>query len=150
MQIHELLLHSVGKKKRMRVGRGIGSGNGKTCGRGHKGAASRSGHSSRLSFEGGQTAMFRRTAKRGHSNAAFADRPQLIRLSDLQKIGAVSGYVNTDELHRSGLISRDRMLYKIVDCGDVIGPLNLVVKAISKGAARRVVEMGGTVVIDLY
>ncbi|MEX2386894.1 MAG: 50S ribosomal protein L15, partial [Phycisphaeraceae bacterium] len=71
MMIHEITAQAGAHKQRKRIGRGIGSGHGKTAGRGHNGAGSRSGHSIRASREGGQMPFFRRIAKRGFSNAMF-------------------------------------------------------------------------------
>ncbi len=82
--IHEIT-EKIGKyKARKRIGRGRGSGTGKTSGRGHKGAGSRSGYSRRPSFEGGQTPYFRRIPKRGFSNAAFRTEFHIVNVAALQ------------------------------------------------------------------
>ena len=73
------------RKPRKRIGRGVGSGHGKTAGRGHKGYYSRSGSSRRVGFEGGQMPLFRRVAKRGFNNAAFADTVVIINVGQLDK-----------------------------------------------------------------
>ena len=85
MMIHDLGLETP-RKKRKRVGRGIGSGHGKTSGRGHKGAGSRSGHSTRVGFEGGQMPLQRRVAKRGFSNKQFATLVAEVNLKDLERV----------------------------------------------------------------
>lgn len=73
------------RKNRKRIGRGIGSGHGKTSGRGHKGFFSRSGSSTRRGFQGGQMPLFRRVAKRGFSNNAFAPEIAVINVGELAK-----------------------------------------------------------------
>ncbi|HOM76172.1 MAG TPA: 50S ribosomal protein L15, partial [Anaerohalosphaeraceae bacterium] len=84
--------------KRKRVGRGRGSGHGKTCGRGHKGNASRSGSSMPLTFEGGQMQLFRRLPKRGFNNAQFSVRYEVVNLSQLERVFSDGTDVGLNEL----------------------------------------------------
>lgn len=146
MQFHEVSTLVPSKPSRHRVGRGIGSGNGKTCGRGHKGAGSRSGHSTRSAFEGGQTAMFRRVAKRGYSNDKFSVRPSLIQLKSLNAFcGDIDAVINATTLYQRGLIPRIDSKYKIIGACQLPGPIKLSVHSISRGALRSVIEQGGQV-----
>ena len=85
MELNELKYTTGSVKNRKRVGRGIGSGNGKTSGRGQKGQNSRSGGGVRLGFEGGQNPLVFRIAKRGFNNYEFATRYAVINISDLEK-----------------------------------------------------------------
>jgi len=145
MQLHEVLSQSQGNRPRHRVGRGIGSGNGKTCGRGHKGAGSRSGHSTRSAFEGGQTAMFRRVAKRGYSNGRFSTKRCLVQLEAITALAAGNPTVDASILHISGLIPRIDSCYKIVGEAKLTVPIRLVVDSISRGARQCVIAAGGQV-----
>ena len=84
MELAEILKQAGANKKRKRVGRGIGSGSGKTCGRGHKGAGSRAGSKRFSMSEGGQMPLFRRLPKRGFSNFAFKTRYAVVNVGDLE------------------------------------------------------------------
>lgn len=134
-------------KKRKRVGRGIGSGCGKTSGRGHKGAGSRSGNSARLAFEGGQTAIFRRVAKRGQSKPHGFSDAMVVSVSLLSTVFKSGDLVDSSSLFAKSLISRSDVLYKILATGGIGIPLNLRVLAISRTAASLVRACGGTVEI---
>ncbi len=106
MMIHEVT-EKVGKyKARKRVGRGPGSGHGKTSGRGHKGAGSRSGYSRRAAFEGGQMPYFRRIPKRGFTNAPFKIEHWIVNLGEIvtHPSFAKGGEVNAQRLIEAGLI----------------------------------------------
>lgn len=133
------------KKTRKRIGRGIGSGCGKTSGRGHKGAGSRSGHSSRLAFEGGQTAIFRRMAKRGQSKPPGVRETKSLSLSLLSRKFSSGDLVDSLSLVAMSLISRADESYKILASGGIGIPLRLRVAAISRSAAEMVRACGGTV-----
>ena len=137
---------STGKKRR-RVGRGIGSGCGKTSGRGHKGAGSRSGNSARLAFEGGQTAIFRRVAKRGQPKPHGRSEAKVVSVSLLSTAFESGELVDSSSLFSKSLISRADGLYKILATGNIDIPLNLRVLAISRAAASLVRACGGTVEI---
>lgn len=83
MKLHELAPAESSKKEHFRVGRGHGSGNGKTAGKGHKGQNARSGGGVRPGFEGGQMPLYRRLPKRGFNNARFATNYAIVNVSDL-------------------------------------------------------------------
>ena len=105
MMIHELT-GIQGAKPRKRIGRGIGSGHGKTSGRGHKGAGSRSGHKNKLTFEGGQMPLLRRIAKRGFNNRAFQTAWEVCDVADLDKAFQANENVTVEELRARGVLPR--------------------------------------------
>ena len=145
MLVNDLFLQLGSKKKRKRVGRGIGSGIGKTSGRGHKGAGSRSGHSSRMAFEGGQTAVFRRVAKRGQSKPPGASEFKVIDISALGSAFENGDLVDSASLFDKSLISQKHCPYKILANGTISIALKLRVSSISRAAAVMICEQGGSV-----
>ncbi|MCA8994205.1 MAG: 50S ribosomal protein L15 [Planctomycetaceae bacterium] len=132
-------------KKRKRIGRGPGSGHGKTAGRGHKGAGSRRGHSSRLGFAGGQMPLFRIVAKRGFNNNAFADKVLAINVSFLEERFESGDTVNLDSLKEKGLAKGKFDLIKILGDGDLTKKLTVQVHRCSKGAEEKIKSAGGSV-----
>ncbi|MCY0876098.1 MAG: 50S ribosomal protein L15 [Firmicutes bacterium] len=143
MKLHELSPTPGSRHARKRLGRGIGSGLGKTSGRGHKGQNARSGGGVRLGFEGGQTPLFRRLPKRGFSNQPFKKEYSIVNLTQLAKFEA--GTVVTPEL----LLQR-RMVrtlnesVKILGEGDLQVALTVKANAFSKAAAEKIAAAGGT------
>lgn len=117
-----------------RVGRGIGSGVGKTCGRGHKGSGSRAGYKRRLGYEGGQMRLFMRTPIRGFSNAPFRKRMDAINLDQIEKLYNDGEIVNMDTLRKHGFISGKCHGIKILGKGNITKKLSFEVHAISAGA----------------
>lgn len=116
MDLNEIFAIGSRKRCRKRVGRGIGSGHGKTCGRGHKGAGSRSGTKLRVAFEGGQTPVFRRVAKRGQGCSL---KPvSLVQFSDIVLKFGSNAFVDAESIVLAGL-SKSRTLIKIVGGGGV-------------------------------
>ncbi len=151
MMIHEITA-LVGKHKaRKRVGRGRGSGVGKTSGRGHKGAGSRAGYSRRAAFEGGQMPYFRRMPKRGFNNANFTTRFRIVNLRDIAAHPdfAKGGDVNVETLTRAGLIQSNNLPLKVLgDLGeaDKLGvKLAIVAERVTRSAKQHVEDAGGTV-----
>lgn len=129
-------------QKRRRVGRGRGSGWGKTAGRGHRGAKSRSGASIPATYEGGQTTLFRRLPKRGFNNTRFQSRPVVINVGDL------AGWPGEEEvtpqsLLRAGLVSDISNGVKILGHGDVSRPLTVRANAFSDKAREKILAAGG-------
>lgn len=111
MDLNEIFVVGSRKVCRKRVGRGIGSGHGKTCGRGHKGAGSRSGTKLRVAFEGGQTPVFRRVAKRGQG---CSSKPvSLVQFSDIVLKFGSNAFVDAESIVSAG-ISKSRTSIKIV------------------------------------
>ncbi|MEZ6131490.1 MAG: 50S ribosomal protein L15 [Planctomycetaceae bacterium] len=131
------------RKPRKRIGRGPGSGHGKTSGRGHNGYYSRSGASRRHGFEGGQMPFFRRVAKRGFNNAAFADTVVIINVGQLSKAFESGAEVSIEALIQKGLVPSNHDAVKVLGDGDV--DKKLVVKAhrFSKSAEEKIVAAGG-------
>ena len=130
-------------KSRRRVGRGSGSGHGKTCGRGHKGGGSRAGSRSVSLFEGGQMPLFRRLPKRGFSNYKFAMRYEIVNISQLERFedGALVG---AEQLSSAGLIDSLRSKVKILGKGELTKRLEVTANKFSKSAEQKIVASGGT------
>lgn len=125
-----------------RVGRGAGSGNGKTSGKGHKGQNARSGGGVRPGFEGGQLPLFRRLPKRGFTNAKFKTVYATINLSDLEKFenGAV---VTPELLHEMGLIKNQLDGIKVLGNGTLTKKLVVKANKFSVAAKTKIEELGG-------
>lgn len=125
-----------------RVGRGIGSGNGKTSGKGHKGQNARSGGGVRPGFEGGQLPLFRRLPKRGFTNAKFKTLYATINLSDLEKFenGAV---VTPELLHEMGLIKNQLDGIKVLGNGNLTKKIVVKANKFSNTAVTKIEELGG-------
>ncbi len=125
-----------------RVGRGIGSGKGKTCGRGHKGQRARAGGFHKVGFEGGQMPLQRRLPKFGfvsHVNMKTVE----IRLSDLNRITAE--IITLQALHQAGLINSSIKKAKVILSGKIDKPVHLSGLAITKGAKAAIEAAGGKV-----
>ncbi|WP_437225854.1 50S ribosomal protein L15 [Planctomicrobium sp. SH661] len=133
------------RKKRKRIGRGVGSGHGKTSGRGHKGAGSRRGYKSRTGFSGGQMPLFRRVAKRGFNNAAFADCVLAINLSTLEEHFSNGEEVSPETLGVRGLAKGKHDLIKILGDGELTKKLTVKAQRFSKSAAEKIQAAGGKV-----
>lgn len=153
MKLNELADNPGARKARKRVGRGIGSGLGKTAGRGHKGQKSRSGVAIK-GFEGGQMPLYRRLPKRGFSNRS-AKTFALINLGRLQmaidagKLDA-KAEITPDVLLAAGVISRLKDGVRLVSDGDLSQPITISVHGASKPAIAAVEKSGGKVdIIDV-
>lgn len=134
----------AGKKKaRRRVGRGNGSGHGKTCGRGHKGSGSRSGAVSMSLYEGGQMPLFRRLPKRGFSNFNFTRRFEIVNVSQLESFNDGDD-VGVEELLKAGLIRSCKSKVKILGDGELTKKLQITAHKFSKTAGQKIVGCGGT------
>lgn len=133
------------RKKRKRVGRGPGSGHGKTCGRGHKGQLSRRGHSKRLGFAGGQMPLFRIVAKRGFNNAAFAEKVLAINISKLEQHFADGDEVSPETLKIRGLAKGKYDAIKILGDGSLSRKLTVKAHRFSQSAAQKIQSAGGSV-----
>lgn len=133
------------RKARKRVGRGPGSGHGKTSGRGHKGYYSRAGASRRLGFEGGQMPLARRVAKRGFNNKAFADVVAIVNLSALQQRFPEGGDVTPEKLVECDLVSGKFDAIKILGDGELTAKLTVTAHRFSKSAEEKIVAAGGSV-----
>ena len=142
MKLHDLQPAEGSAKKPYRKGRGAGSGNGKTAGRGHKGQWARSGGGVRIGFEGGQMPLARRLPKRGFHNI-FAKRLEAINVSSLNKFddGAV---VNVCDLLEKGILSKCEYGVKILGNGELTKKLTVRASAFSASAKEKIEKAGGT------
>ena len=141
---HEITSIAGKHKRRRRVGRGPGSGHGKTCGRGHKGAGSRAGSTSISLYEGGQMPLFRRLPKRGFNNYKFAKRCEIVNVCQLEQFedGAVVG---VEQLSGAGLIDSIKSKVKILGKGDLTKKLQVTAHKFSKNAEQKIAASGGIV-----
>ncbi len=150
MKLNEIADNSGSRKKRMRVGRGIGSGKGKQAGRGGKGQTARSGVRIK-GFEGGQMPLHRRLPKRGFNNIFRLELTEvnLDRLQeavDAKKLDA-SATVNAESLVKSGLLRRSKDGVRLLGRGELKAKLNIEVHGATKSAIEAVEKAGGTVKI---
>ena len=141
MNLHELSPAAGSNTKAYRKGRGAGSGNGKTAGRGHKGQWARSGGGVRVGFEGGQMPLARRLPKRGFHNI-FAKPLEAVNVSVLEKFedGAV---VNTQALLEKGVLSKCEYGVKILGNGSLTKKLTVQASAFSASAKEKIEAVGG-------
>ena len=141
MKLHELSPVAGSTKERKRIGRGAGSGQGKTAGKGHKGQKARSGGNVRPGFEGGQMPLARRVPKRGFNNI-FAKNIVTISVRDLNKFedGAV---VDTKALLDAGLISKAQDGVKVLSNGEITKKLTVQLAAFSASAKEKIENAGG-------
>lgn len=129
-------------RARRRVGRGIGSGLGKTAGRGHKGQSSRAGGYHKVGFEGGQMPLQRRLPKRGFVSRMRDDTAE-VRLADLERV--VSDTVDLDALKAAGVVPRIALRAKVILAGTLSRKLALTGIAVSKGARAAIEAAGGSI-----
>ncbi len=141
MKLHELSPAPGSVRDAKRIGRGHGSGNGKTAGKGHKGQKARSGHGMRPGFEGGQMPLQRRVPKRGFNNI-FASRYAIVNVSDLEvfESGAV---VDTDALKAKGLIKKAFDGVKVLGNGEISKAVTVKAAAFSESAKSKIEAAGG-------
>ncbi len=146
MMIHDVTVQVGKHKKSKRLGRGIGSGRGKTAGRGTKGAGSRSGWSGsiRASREGGQMPFFRRIPKRGFSNANFRVEYRVINIKAIDARFADGAEVNPDMLVKVGLIPDTRTPVKVLAEGSTTKKLTVTAAKFSKLAKEKLEKAGGS------
>ncbi len=130
-------------KRRRRIGRGTGSGHGKTCGRGHKGSGSRAGSTSVSLYEGGQMPLFRRLPKRGFNNYKFETRYQIVNISQLERFDEGAA-VGVEQLSDAGLINSREGKVKILGDGELTKKLDITAHKFSKRAKQKIVDCGGT------
>lgn len=149
MKLNEIRDNEGAHKKRMRVGRGPGSGKGKTAGRGVKGQKSRSGVAIG-GFEGGQMPLYMRMPKRGFNNpnALKLAEVNLWRLQDAIDAGKldIKGEIKGDALVAAGVIRRVKDGVRLLGTGEIKGKLNLIVWSASAGAVKAIEAAGGSVV----
>ena len=134
------------RKLKKRVGRGIGSGHGKTGSRGHKGQyASAGARLPGITFVGGQTPLFRRIPKRGFTNGMFAKQFNVVNVGDIDKLFDAGGEVNVETLRTKGLAKKSMDGVRILGEGDVTKKLVVRAHHFSKSAKEKIEAKGGTV-----
>ena len=140
MLLNEISPKEGSKKARRRVGRGIGCGLGKTCGRGHKGQKSRAGGFHKVGFEGGQMPLQRRLPKRGFKSANFVEE---VRLSDINLLELND--IDRLTLTLGGLVSRLATGIKIINTGKIERAINVRGVGVTASAKMAIIASGGTV-----
>ena len=130
------------KTGRKRVGRGMGSGTGKTCGRGHKGQSSRSGGFTKIGFEGGQMPLQRRLPKVGFTSRISTVTSQ-VALSQLDKLTETD--INIDVLKKNNLVTKNILRVKVMLSGEITRAINLTGIKVSKGAKKAIEAAKGTI-----
>ena len=143
MKINELSPAEGSRKKRKRVGRGPGSGHGKTCCRGHKGQRSRSGGGVRPGFEGGQMPLHRRLPKRGFTNI-FRKEYNILNVEDLNRFEP-NAFLDTEAFKQAGLIKKMMDGIKLLGTGEITHPVVVRIQKVSKAAKEKVEAAGGKV-----
>ena len=144
-------LKSKVSKSKKRLGRGIGSSKGKTCGRGHKGQKSRSGVAIK-SFEGGQMPLYRRLPKRGFRSIASKKNIAIINLSRIQEIitkqkNILNNKINLTNLQKSQLINKRHKKLKLLGSGDVKQKFDIEVNSASTSSKEKIEKLGGKVIL---
>ena len=151
MKLHEISGRPGARKTRKRIGRGIGSGTGKTGGRGGKGQTARSGVRIK-GFEGGQMPLHRRLPKRGFRNVKFARKLNEVNLGKLQEAidaGSLdaSGKIDAAALVKAGILRREKDGVRLLGGGEIKAKVNVAVFGASKSAVAAVEKAGGSVEI---
>ena len=149
MKLNQLSSKAIKSKKRL--GRGIGSSKGKTCGRGHKGQKSRSGVAIK-SFEGGQMPLYRRLPKRGFKSIVNKKNITIINLSRIQEIitkqkDILNNKINLTNLQKSKLLNKKHRKLKLLGTGDLKQKFDIEVNSISKSAKEKIEKLGGKVTL---
>ena len=149
MQLNKL--YSKVKKSKKRLGRGIGYGKGKTCGRGHKGQKSRSGVAIK-SFEGGQMPLYRRLPKRGFKSITNNKNIAIINLSRIQEIlvnekNTFNNKINLENLQKTKFVNKKYKRLKLLGSGDLKKKFDIELNFISKSAKEKIEKLGGKVIL---
>ncbi len=142
MKLHELSPAAGSTKARKRIGRGAGSGQGKTAGKGHKGQKARAGRGMRPGFEGGQMPLQRRLPKRGFNNI-FRTEMAIVNLSALDKAFEAGETVTVDALVAKGLVKKVLDGVKVLGNGELSKALTVQVNAFSESAKQKIEAAGG-------
>ena len=142
MKLHELTYTPGSRQTNWRIGRGQGSGNGKTAGKGHKGQNARSGGGTRPGFEGGQTPLFRRISKRGFTN--FTRREYAIINLDILERFTDGAEVNPTVLYETGIVKKQYNGIKVLGNGTLTKKLTVNASKFSASAVKAIEEAGGS------
>ncbi len=148
MKLDEILKQAGKNKAKKRLGRGSGSGLGKTAGRGHKGYGSRSGSKATPGFEGGQNPAIARLPKRGFSNAKFKKTFQVVNVGELNVRFDDGATVDPAALAQAGLIGDADRPVKILGDGELNKKLTVAVGKLSASAVKKIEDAGGSVQTD--
>ena len=143
MKLHELSSNLGSTHRRKVVGRGPGSGHGKTSGRGEKGQKARSGGGVHIWFEGGQTPLYKRLPRRGFSNARFATKYAIVNVSDLNRFKD-GDTVTPELLKESGLVKKELNGIKVLGNGKLEKKLTVKANIFTASAIAKIEELGGT------
>lgn len=148
MQIHDVNLGVARRKKRKRVGRGIGSGHGKTSSKGHKGHSSRQGFKINLVSEGGGQPLIRKIPKRGFNNGAFRSDFAIVNLRTLENAFETGAEIDEAALRASGIVSgRCDDGVKVLGDGGLTKALTVKANKFSKSAAEKIAAAGGRAIV---
>ena len=143
MKLHELSPAHGSTKSAWRKGRGVGSGNGKTAGRGHKGQNARTGGGVRPGFEGGQMPLYRRLPKRGFTNSLFKKEYAIINLETLDKLFNDGDAVSMETLLEKGVIRKELNGLKVLGRGEITKKLTVKAAIFSASAKEKIEAAGG-------
>ena len=144
MRLSELAPEPGSRKKRKRVGRGIGSGHGKTSCRGHKGQKSRSGGGTKAGFEGGQMPLQRRLPKRGFTNI-FQKQFNIVNVAAFNSLS--ESQITPDVLKSVGIVKNTKKMIKVLGKGEVTRPVTVKAHAFSASAREKIIKAKGSVEI---
>ena len=142
MKLHELSSTPGSRADHYRKGRGLGSGNGKTAGKGHKGQNARSGGGVRLGFEGGQLPLYRALPKRGFKNVNHVEYA-VVNVSDLEAKFDANAVINPAALKDKGLVKKEYDGVKVLGSGKLTKAFTVQANAFSKSAEKAITEAGG-------
>ena len=145
MNLADVRAAYIPRKKRKRVGRGPGSGSGKTCGRGHKGQQSRSGGGTPVGFEGGQMPLYRRLPKRGFNNSIFRKVFAIVNVGQLEAAFEDGATVDADSIRAARLVNAKKGPIKILGSGELTKKLTVKADQFSGSARQKIEAAGGEV-----
>jgi len=145
MNLADVRAAYIPRKKRKRVGRGIGSGLGKTAGRGHKGQDARSGGGVKPGFEGGQMPLYRRLPKRGFNNAKFRTVYSIVNVAQLEKAFDNGATVDAAAIRGARLVNAKEGPIKVLGGGDLSKQLHVKADRFSESAKAKIEAAGGSV-----
>jgi large subunit ribosomal protein L15 len=146
MKLHELSPSPGSRKNRKRLGRGVGTGQGKTAGKGNKGFKCRSGGKVRVGFEGGQMPIHRRLPKRGFTNI-FRKEYEIVNISDLERFKDLEQIIDESIWRSSRILKGKNREIKILGNGQIDFPISIKVHKASKSAVNKIESAGGKVEI---
>ena len=146
MKLHTLSNPKGAKHSRKRLGCGVGSGHGKTSGRGHKGAKARSGGHVRAGFEGGQMPLYRKLPHRGFNNKNWAVEYAVVNVGDLENLGLDE--ISREDLVVAGLVRASSELVKILGNGDLSKKIVVKADKFSASAVKKIEAAGGKAVLN--